>query len=294
MSDADELQLDEPAFRQLAEVLRHEIGLLVAPEMRGTLERRLRERVVTLGLPSFAEYARLLRADRSRAELDEAIDLVTVNETYFFREALQLHAFQDHILPTLLENKAARRLDLWSAGCSTGEEAYTLAITLLEAGLPEGIAVRILGTDVSRRCIAHARRGVYGRSAFRSTSAELRGKYFVPRADGEHVSTEVKALTSFSQQNLLDSGKNAVVGRMDVVLCRNVLIYLDDPSRARLLEVFHERLTPGGFLLLGHSESLLNVASPFEHVHVGGELVYRKPRLSGVGDRERPKPAGSR
>lgn len=293
MNDAAELHLDEAAFRQLAEVLRGEIGLLVAPEMRPTLERRLRERVLALGLPSFAEYARLLR-ERQRAELDEAIELVTVNETYFFREALQLRAFQADILPALLENKSSRRVDVWSAGCSTGEEAYTIAITLLEADLPSAIAARVLGTDISRRCIAHARRGVYGRSAFRSTPAELRHKYFVSRPDGEHVSPEVKAMTSFSQQNLLNPAKGALVGRMDVVFCRNVLIYLDDPSRARLLELFHERLAPGGFLLLGHSESLLNVDSPFEHVHLGGELVYRKPRAPSGGASERPNPPGAR
>lgn len=282
MTEADDLHLDEPSFRLLAEVFRAEVGLLIAPEMRPSVERRLRDRVLARGLPSFAEYARVLR-ERSRAELDEAIDLVMVNETYFFREALQLAAFRTDILPVILEGKSTRRVDVWSAGCSTGEEVYTIAIAMLEAGLPSGTEARVLGTDVSRRCIAHARRGVYGRSAFRATPPELRARYFTSRPDGEHVAPAVKAMTSFSQQNLLDPSRSALVGRVDAIFCRNVLIYLDDPARARLVEVFHERLAPGGFLLLGHSESLLHMQTPFEHVNVGGELVYRKPRAASEG-----------
>src|SRR3954447_11014409 len=139
------------------------------------VERRLRDRLAALGLSSFAEYYQLLRFDeRGRAELDEAIDLVTINETYFFRESYQLRAFKDEILTAFRAPPQSReRLSVWSAGCSTGEEVYSIAMATRESGLFPGRAVRVFGSDISRRCVAHARRGVYGPSSFRTLPSEL-------------------------------------------------------------------------------------------------------------------------
>jgi chemotaxis protein methyltransferase CheR len=280
----DEIRLDQAEFRLLRELFNEHCGILFGSEARPVIERRLRDRLAALGLHSFGEYYQLLRFDeRGRAELEEAVDLVTINETYFFREAYQLRAFKDEILPALRNAPAPReRLSVWSAGCSTGEEVYSIAIATRESGLFQGKTVRIFGSDISRRCVAHARRGVYGPSAFRATSPEQRKRWFLERPDGAHVCDELRGMCQFGHLNLLDVPRTSVVGRVDVIFCRNVLIYFDDVSRRRVIDMFYDRLLPGGYLLLGHSESLLNLSTAFELVHLREDLVYRKPASSGA------------
>ena len=275
----DEIRLSPEEFRLLRELFNQHGGLYFGPESRLSMERRLRERVVMLSLHSFGDYYAYLRSNsRGRAELDEAIDVITVNETYFFREDYQLRALKNEIVPMLVNSGAAKtRLSIWSAGCSTGEEVYSIAIVAREAGLLGGREVRVLGSDISRRCVVAARKGVYSASSFRVTPPETKRRYFVERADGAHVVDELRALCQFGHLNLLDASRAAVVGRVDIIFCRNVLIYLDEASRRKVIETFYERLIPGGFLLLGHSESLLNVSTAFELVHLREDLIYRKP-----------------
>ncbi len=275
----DEIRLATDEFRLLRDIINHHCGIVLSPEQRPVIERRLRERLSIHGLHSFGEYYQLLRSpDRGRDELDEAIDIVTINETYFYREDYQLASLQNEIIPMLRKAPTNRtNLSIWSAGCSTGEEVYSLAMIASEAGLIGGTDVRIFGSDISRRCIAHARRGVYGPASFRSLPLYLKRKYFLERPDGLHFTEELRPWCHFGHLNLLDPAKASVVGRSDVILCRNVLIYFDDASRRKVIEMFYDRLMPGGFLLLGHSESLLNVTTAFELVHLRDDLVYRKP-----------------
>jgi chemotaxis protein methyltransferase CheR len=246
------------------------------------LERRLKERLPALGLKRFSEYYQFLKfSSGATSELDEAIDLLTTNETYFFREDYQLRAFKNEVLPMLAADAASRRrLSIWSAGCSTGEEVYTLAILIAESGLFNGWDVRVYGSDISRRCVAAARRGIYGASAFRAVGPEVKRAYFVDKADGSHVMDRIRQSCHFGHLNLMDTERVRVVGRVDAVFCRNVLIYFDQRSRKKVIDTFYERLIPGGFLFLGHSESLLNVSTAFELVHLSEDLVYRKPLIS--------------
>ena len=280
----DEIRLEQAEFRLLRELFNEHCGILFGHEARPVIERRLRDRLAALGLSSFGEYYQLLRFDdRGRTEMDEAVDLITINETYFFREAYQLKSYKDEILPALRGAPAPReRLSVWSAGCSTGEEVYSIAICTRESGLFQGKSVRVFGSDISRRCVAHARRGVYGPSAFRATSPEHKKRWFIERPDGMHVAEDLRGVCQFGHLNLLDVPRTAVVGRVDVIFCRNVLIYFDDESRRRVIDMFYDRLLPGGYLLLGHSESLLNVSTAFELVHLREDLVYRKPHSSGA------------
>jgi chemotaxis protein methyltransferase CheR len=155
---------------------------------------------------------------------------------------------------------------------------------ILESGLFEGWEVRVYGSDLSKKCIAAARRGVYGPTSFRTTTPEAKRAWFGLQskhdaAGGElyGVSAEARALCHFGQMNLLDEERTHLVGRCDVIFCRNVLIYFDGPRRKRVIEMFHERLVPGGVLLLGHAESLLNVSTAFELLHLKEDHVYRKP-----------------
>jgi len=286
-----EPQLRAEEYRLLRDLVRERLGIWFGPESRSSLERRLRERLVVRGLGSFADYYQLLKYSPAGAEeWEEAGELLTTHETYFFREDYQLRAFQQEILP-MIAAKERRRLQVWSAGCSTGEEAYTIAMLVLESGLFGGWEVRVHGSDLSKRCIAAARRGVYGPSSFRATTAEQRERWFAPASTetpgpGASVASEVRAICHFAQMNLLDEERTLLVGRCDVIFCRNVVLYFDAAARRKVIEMFYERLVPGGVLLLGHAESLLNVSTAFELLHLKEDLVYRKPvSASAKGDR---------
>jgi chemotaxis protein methyltransferase CheR len=214
--------------------------------------------------------------------MEEAVERLTTKETYFFRQEYQLRAFQSELLPRLEQvNARSKRLLVWSAGCSTGEEAYTLAALILESAHFEGWDIRVIGTDLSKQCVAHARRGVYQASSLRATSARDKARYFLELEDGFHVVDSVKKLCQFGQMNLFDVGRGNLVGRVDAIFCRNVLIYFDVRSRKRVIDNLYQRLSPGGYLMLGHSESLLNLSTAFELVHLRDDLVYRRPLGAG-------------
>ncbi|HEX9298216.1 MAG TPA: protein-glutamate O-methyltransferase CheR [Polyangiaceae bacterium] len=281
---ADDVRMAPAEFRLLRDLVNGYSGIYFGDDALPMLERRLKDRVSLLGLKTFGEYYQFLKfSNKSSSELDEAIELLTTNETYFFREDYQLRAFRDEVLPRLAADCASRRrLSVWSAGCSTGEEVYTLGILIVESGLFNGWDVRIYGSDISKRCVATARRGIYGASAFRAVGLDVKRTYFVDKADGAHVVDRVRQICHFGHLNLMDTDRVRVVGRVDAVFCRNVLIYFDPRSRKRVIDMFYERLVPGGFLFLGHSESLLNITTAFELVHLSEDLVYRKPLLPAM------------
>ena len=284
------LRADE--YRLIRDLVSERLGIWFGPESRLSLERRLRERLTIRGLTSYGDYYQLLKySPLAAAEWEEASELLTTHETYFFREDYQLRAFENELLPLLADRgKQRRRLHIWSAGCSTGEEVYTIAMLVLKSGLFDGWEVHIYGSDLSKKCISVARRGVYGPTSFRTTTEEAKRAWFVPHNELEPgggeafgVAPSVRALCHFGQMNLLDEERTHLVGRCDVIFCRNVLIYFDGPSRKRVIEVFHDRLVAGGVLLLGHAESLLNVSTAFELLHLREDLVYRKPTLVSSG-----------
>jgi chemotaxis protein methyltransferase CheR len=281
----DEVRLSRQEFDALRQLFAERIGIAFGNESRFALERRLRERIASLELTSFAEYCDHLRYSRTAdQEWDEAVDLCTTNETYLFREDYQLRSFANEVLPELASlAKARRRLSIWSAGCSTGEEVYTIAILVHASGLFKDWDVRVYGSDVSKRCVAAARHGVYGAAAFRTTPPEIKRDYFVEKADGFHVVERIRALCQFGQMNLLDAERVRLVGRADAIFCRNVLIYFGADARKQVIDAFLERLYPGGVLFLGHSESLLNVTTAFELLHLKEDLAYRKPLATGSG-----------
>ena len=274
-------------FRLLRDLINSHAGLHFDDDAISSFDRRLGERLPALDLNGFDEYYKFIRFNtRGPAELEQAIELLTTNETYFFRQEYQLHAFRDEVLPRLAkENVARRRLTVWSAGCSTGEEPYTIAILIYESGLFSGWDVRVIGSDISKKNVTTARRAVYRGSSFRATTDAVRAAYFHETADGEQVVDYIRNMCHFGQLNLLDSGKCSIVGRVDAIFCRNVFIYFDMRSRRMAIDNLYERLVPGGYLLLGHSESLLNVSTAFELVHLKADLVYRRPQVPRRWDR---------
>lgn len=267
-------------FRLLRDAIYDYCGIYVRDDLKFVLERRLWGRVEALGLTSFNAYYRYLRFDPGqRAELEAAVEVVATNETYFFREPQQLRAFSEELIPRLYERgQKQRRLRLWSAGCSTGEEPYTLAMLLHASGRFSGWDVHVYGTDISRRVLTAARRAEYGPAALRATTPEQLAEYFEPAGTRYRVRPFLQSQVTFGHLNLVEEeAARAVVPKVDAIFCRNVLIYFDLAARRRVLSVLYDRLNDGGYLLLGHSETLLNLTADFELVHLQGDLVYRRP-----------------
>jgi chemotaxis protein methyltransferase CheR len=266
-------------FRLLREVIHAHCGLSFGEGASYLLEGRLSPRLQYHGLPDFASYVRFLRHDAARAaELDAVVEALATHETYFYREPHQLRAFGEEILPGIAaRNARQKRLRIWSAGCSTGEEVYTIAHIVERTGLFHGWDVDVFGSDIVRRVISTARAGSYGPRAFRTPEGKgLRATWRVDEGRWV-VPDELRRMVSFGLVNLVDSRSASMVGPVDVVFCRNVLIYFELPARRRVLRTFWSKLRPRGYLLLGHSESLLNVTGDFELVPLRHDLVYRKP-----------------
>jgi chemotaxis protein methyltransferase CheR len=287
MNQGDEQiqQMSDAEYRLFAELLRRHAGLSFGPDVRVLLEKRIGRRVRELGLNSFAAYHYQLRqGSAGDEEFAHLIDELTTNETYFFRERKQLRALTEEIMVEPREGESERRttpLSIWSAGCSSGEEPYSVVILAMEAGLIPGRDLRVYASDISRQMLRKARQGVYREGAFRQTEPHLREKYFAEKDGFWRISDDVKKHVDFIHLNLLDRSKIALLGSMDVILCRNVIIYFDLESKRRVIETFHDKLRPGGHLLLGHSESLINLSNAFELRHLTNDLVYRRPLPGG-------------
>jgi len=267
--------MTDEEFRLLRDLVHDHCGIALREDTRYLVERRLAPRLQALGLATFAAYHRFLRYDPGRdAELEEALDVLTTNETYLYREPMQLRAFGQEILPALARTLAPRRrLRVLSAGCSTGEEAWTVAVMVGDSGLFEGWDVEVVGVDISRRCVAAARAGAYGEQAFRSPEAEPMRRWFHLRGGKWVVDDALRERVRFSRENLLAPRALATLPRVDVVFCRNVMIYFDLEARRRALRLLHGKLREGGWLLLGHAETLLNVTADFELVHLRTQLA---------------------
>lgn len=215
----------------------------------------------------------------TRALLNE----VTIGETCLFRSMPQLNALKNVILPEMAQERAKiglKKLKVWSAGCSTGEEPYTLAMFLLEqkAGLLKDWTFEIQATDLNDRSVETARGGIYGDYALRNTPEEYKRKYFLPADGGKlRVKDEVKAQITFQRMNLNDDSRMVFMKGMDLIFCCNVLIYFDIASKKRVVQHFYSNLLPNGCFFLGHAESLYQVNDQFRLVHLPGTTAYRKP-----------------
>ncbi|GLI39652.1 protein-glutamate O-methyltransferase CheR [Geobacter hydrogenophilus] len=282
-----EIPLSDEEFRLIRDLIYNHCGLYFDSDATYLLEKRLAKRLQFHHLAGFRDYYHFLKYNRNRdQELSDIMDLLTTNETYFFREAFQLKAFTDEIIPALRAMKMKsgdRTLRIWSAGCSSGEEPYTIAMLLLEMGGFAGWQVEIIGTDICQRVIQQARKGFYGKSSFRVTDDSYIRRYFTEQDGMYRVNDKVRELVTISHLNLLDANRIALLGRMDVIYCRNVIIYFDQLARRKVIDSFYRTLREGGYLLLGHSESLMNISTAFILKHFKNDMVYQKPFPGGAG-----------
>jgi chemotaxis protein methyltransferase CheR len=272
------LDLPDDVFRQMRDQIYKRTGMYFNESSKYLIQKRLSPRAKELNFDSFQKYFYFLQYDpRAESEFDQIFDLITTNETYFFREPAQLAAFTEEIVPELLATRPLKRIRIWSAGCSSGEEPYSIAMLLQEGGWYGKGSFEIFASDLNQSVLHKARRGVYRENAFRATSPALREKYFTKELDGSwKISDDIRNRVSFGRLNIYDEGRVALLGALDVVFCRNVIIYFDDASKKIVINNFYNRLVEGGYLLLGHSESLISLSTQFKLKHLKNDMVYQK------------------
>jgi len=241
---------------------------------------RLDERIECTGAAGLKDYYQTLRFDFAGLEIHKLVEILTTNETYFFREYPQLQSFAEFVLPEVLalkRKKNDRWINIWSAGCSTGEEPYTLAIILRE--MIEDFSswkISIIATDINQTVLKTAKRGIYKSRSVKDVPTEYLNKYFESREDGFHLSPVIKNMVNFQEVNLVDSAAISKLSGQNFIFCRNVIIYFDENVNKTLLEKFYDILDPGGYIFLGHSESVGRITSAFKLLHQGNMLVYQK------------------
>jgi chemotaxis protein methyltransferase CheR len=272
--------MSDRQFNDLRKIIYTRAGIHFPDGKKYVLESRLGQRLTELEIEDYDQYIAFLSTGPFQTdEFQEMFNRITINETSFFRNEPQLDVFEKRILPELLEaRKSTRRLRIWSAACSTGEEPYTLGI-LVHRTLGVRLAdwhIEILGTDISERALETAQDGKFTEYALRTTSPLVRQKYF--RQDGPYwlLSESVKPLVSFELHNLKDRAAARRHGAWDVIFCRNVMIYFDDAMRKQVLEMFFDQLAPDGALFIGHSETIRPTDAPFAAIPVPQAFCYRK------------------
>jgi len=247
------------------------------------VERRVSERMTATRSGSFASYFARLRTDM-QGEIEQFINAFTVNETYFYREEHQLQCLTTDLLAERVhEKKPGDSIRIWSVPCSTGEEPYSLAMWLLENwALVDDYDIEIVGSDIDTAVLQLAREGVFGKRALMRLSPALIEKYFTqPSADKWQIIEDLRASVQFSPVNIVEPSQTQPHRQFDVIFCRNVLIYFDDASRRMAAENLFENLLPGGFICLGHTESMSRISPLFEVRRFADAIVYQRP----VGER---------
>jgi chemotaxis protein methyltransferase CheR len=276
----------DPIFRQIRDLVYKASGIFQLDEKLYLLVDGCGRRMKSLAVRNTRAYWDLLNAASSRdAELRQLLNEVTIGETCLFRSQPQLDALRKVILPEITAEKSkqiTKRLRIWSAGCSTGEESYTLAMNMLEENerLLKGWTVEILATDLNDRSVETAKAGIYGDYALRNTSDYYKRKYFLIIDEKKlQVRPEVKKLITFTRLNLQDDSKMLFMRGMDLIFCCNVLIYFDLPSKSKVISHYFSNLNFGGYFFLGTSESLLKLNDQFHLIHFPGTIAYWKPSL---------------
>jgi chemotaxis protein methyltransferase CheR len=271
--------LTEQEFSRLCEYLYRRSGMIFTEAKRYYVERRVHERMSATGFPSFAGYFAHLRIN-AQGESEHFVNALTVNETYFYREDHQLRCLSTDLLGERVRKKRkGETIRIWSVPCSTGEEPYSVAMWLLENWpLVDEYEIEIAGSDIDTKVLEQANEGIFGKRALMRLSPHLVEKYFSPMLDERwRILDDLRQSVQFSAVNIVAPAEMRTHGRFDVIFCRNVLIYFDDASRRVAAENLYENLHPGGFICLGHTESMSRISPLFEVRRFSDAIVYQRP-----------------
>jgi chemotaxis protein methyltransferase CheR len=272
-----------PQLIQIRDLVYHVAGIFQPDNKLRHLEDRCQKRMQALKVATLREYYECLTVKPTRqVELVSLLNEITIGETFFFRNQPQLDALRNIVLTRIVEARkkmSLRHLRIWSAGCSTGEEPYTLSIMLMEelARRLQGWTFEIVATDLNERSVAHAKAGVYGNYSTRNLNPEIAKKYFTVMGENLQVNAQLKSHVSISRVNFLDDARMVFMKGFDLIMCCNVLIYFDVQSKRRVIQHFYNNLLGHGYLFLGHSESLYGVNDDFRLVHLPSATAYVKP-----------------
>ena len=276
--------LSEEEFRRLCDYLYRRTGMVFTEAKRYYVERRVLERMSATGSGSFASYFARLRTD-VRGEIEQFINAFTINETYFYREDHQLKCLTSDLLAQRIQTRRPESaIRIWSAPCATGEEPYSVAIWLLEHWpLVDEYEIEIIGSDIDTEVLEHARAGIFGRRALMRLSPQLIDRYFTALAEDRwQILDDLRQSVQFTPVNLIEPGQTRRYGQFDVIFCRNVLIYFDDAARRIAAENLYESLAPGGFICLGHTESMSRISPLFDVRRFADAIVYQRPLREGA------------
>jgi len=279
LPDTD-LTISDADFAKFREYFYRKTGISFEASKRYFVDKRLQERIVATGSAHFAGWFALLRFEVHGVELQHLTNLMTVNETYFFREDYQFDGLVRSLLPEIVRHKAfGDPIRIWCIPSSSGEEPYSVAMTLLEKW-PElqRWDVEIIASDIDTGILALARQGRYSARSVQHVPALWLRKYFTRVGEEYQISDALRQVVDFTRVNLSAPGDTRQFRNIDVVFCRNLLIYFDDLSRKTAAETFFDCLAPGGFVLLGHSESMSRISALFKVRKFPEAIVYQKPR----------------
>ena len=274
-----QLSYTQEDFKLLRDAIYNYSGIFISNDYQGIFMRRLERRILALAMDSFNEYYYYLKYNPdNHEEYRKLMDAITIKETYFFREVDQMKTLVNEIIPAIRREKPFETIKIWSAGCATGEEPYTIAMLCIEKGYHLGNArVEIFANDISQEAIQKAKQGVYKQTSFRSTDPAYLQRFFTANDDGTHrVRDEVKELLNFFCINLLEKNRLTFLPIFDIIFCRNLIIYFDDESKRKVIESFYHKLYPKRYLFLGHSESLINFTHLFKLQHYQHSLLYQR------------------
>jgi len=274
------LSLTTKQFESLRKIVYDRAGIYFQDSKKYVLESRLSRRLEELKFENFDQYLVFLTTGPYQIdEFQEMFNRITINETSFFRNEPQLSAFEKRVLPGLLEKrKATKTLRIWSAACSSGEEPYTLAM-ILHRSLGIRLAdwrIEILGTDISEKVLNIAQAGRYAHYAVKSTDSMVLNRYFKQEEREYVLDEEIRSMVHFEKLNLKDTYAARRFGTFDVIFCRNVMIYFDDPMKKSCVKMFHKQLADDGVLMIGHSESLRSLDVPFVQLEIPKGFAYQK------------------
>ncbi len=273
------VHVSQDDVRRLCEFLYRRTGMLFAHTKRYYIDRRLAERITATGSPSFQSYFAVLRADANQ-EIEHLVNAFTVNETYFYREEHQLRCMTSNLLGEIIRRKTPDEpIRIWSLPCSTGEEPYSIAIWLME-NWPDvdKYNIEIVGSDIDTRALKIAAEGIYGDRALMRLSQDVIKRYFKPvDANRFQIDPGLRESIRFTRTNLIDIADMAQFRNFDIIFCRNLLIYFDDGSRRVAAENLYDCLQPGGYICLGHSETMSRISTLFGVCRFPDAIVYQKP-----------------